>query len=108
MLAAGGAVYALGAGFMAFNGTLLAMQLTAGVLVGIGLAGGSFTVVIAALGRLVFEDRRSWAMGLATAAGSFGQFVLGVVLALIAAARHWPIVERRVPRLPAVPEPARS
>jgi MFS family permease len=75
VLAAGGAVYALGVGLMAFSGTPLAMQLTAGVLVGLGLAGGSFTVVIAALGRLVSEDRRSWAMGLATAAGSFGQFV---------------------------------
>ena len=75
VLAAGGAVYALGVGLMAFSETPLAMQLTGGVLVGVGLAGGSFTVVIAALGRLVSEDRRSWAMGLATAAGSFGQFV---------------------------------
>jgi MFS family permease len=75
VLAAGGAVYALGILLMAFSGTPLTMQLTGGVLVGLGLAGGSFTVVIAALGRLVSEDRRSWAMGLATAAGSFGQFV---------------------------------
>jgi MFS family permease len=75
VLAAGGAVYALGVGLMAVSGTPLAMQLTGGMLVGLGLAGGSFTVVIAALGRLVSEERRSWAMGLATAAGSFGQFV---------------------------------
>ena len=75
VLAAGGAVYALGVVLMAFSGTPLTMQLTGGVLVGLGLAGGSFTVVIAALGSLVSEDRRSWAMGLATAAGSFGQFV---------------------------------
>ena len=75
VLAAGGLVYALGVGLMAVSGTPLAMQLTGGVLVGLGLAGGSFTIVIAALGRLVSEDRRSWAMGLATAAGSFGQFV---------------------------------
>lgn len=75
VLAAGGAVYALGVALMSVSGTPLSMQLTAGVLVGLGLAGGSFTVVIAALGRLVSEDRRSWAMGLATAAGSLGQFV---------------------------------
>ena len=41
---------------------------------GLGLSGGSFTIVIAALMRLVSEQRRSWAMGLATAAGTFGQF----------------------------------
>ena len=75
VLAAGGAVYALGVGLMAVSGTPLAMQVTGGLLVGLGLSGGSFTIVIAALGRLVPEDRRSWAMGLATAAGSFGQFV---------------------------------
>ena len=55
--------------------TPLALHLTAGVLVGIGLSGGSFTIVIAALGRLMPPDRRSWAMGMATAAGSFGQFL---------------------------------
>jgi MFS family permease len=75
VLAAGGVVYAVGVGLMAFSGTPLSMQLTGGVLVGLGLAGGSFTIVIAALGRLVSEERRSWAMGMATAAGSFGQFV---------------------------------
>jgi predicted MFS family arabinose efflux permease len=45
------------------------------VLVGLGVAGGSFTIVIAAFARLVRPDRRSWAMGLATAAGSMGQFL---------------------------------
>ncbi|MEW6637162.1 MAG: MFS transporter, partial [Actinomycetota bacterium] len=74
VLAAGGAVYASGVALMATSPTPLAFHLTAGVLVGLGLSGGSFTIVIAALGRLVSEDRRSWAMGLATAAGSLGQF----------------------------------
>ena len=75
VLAAGGAVYALGVALMAAstNGTTLA--LTGGVLVGLGLSGGSFTIVIAAFARLVDEERRSWAMGLATAMGSLGQFV---------------------------------
>lgn len=75
MLAAGGAVYALGVALMAVSPTPLTFNLTAGVLVGIGLSGGSFTIVIAALGRLVPEERSSAAMGLATAAGSLGQFV---------------------------------
>jgi MFS family permease len=75
VLAAGGAVYALGVALMsvATSGTTLA--LTGGVLVGLGLTGGSFTIVIAAFARLVTEERRSWAMGLATAMGSLGQFV---------------------------------
>ena len=75
MLAAGGAVYALGVALMAMSPTPLAFNLTAGVLVGIGLSGGSFTIVIAALGRLVPEEKSSAAMGLATAAGSLGQFI---------------------------------
>src|ERR671913_824227 len=75
MLAAGGAVYAAGVALMAVSPTPLAFNLTAGLLVGIGLSGGSFTIVIAALGRLVPEEKSSAAMGLATAAGSLGQFV---------------------------------
>jgi hypothetical protein len=74
VLAAGGAVYALGTVLMATSTSAAAFNVTGGVLVGLGLAGGSFTIVIAAFARLVPEDRRSWAMGLATAAGSMGQF----------------------------------
>ena len=75
VLAAGSAVYGAGVALMAVSPTPLAFNLTAGVLVGIGLAGGSFTIVIAALGRLVPKERSSAAMGLATAAGSLGQFI---------------------------------
>ena len=75
ILAAGGVVYAAGVALMAVSPTPLAFNLTAGVLVGLGLSGASFTIVIAALGRLVPADRSSQAMGLATAAGSLGQFV---------------------------------
>src|ERR671914_1830890 len=74
ILAGGGVLYVAGVALMAVSDTPLAFNLTAGVLVGLGLAGGSFTIVIAALGRLVPEEKRSWAMGLATAAGSLGQF----------------------------------
>ncbi len=75
VLAAGGAAYALGTALMAISTSAASFTLTGGVLVGLGLAGGSFTIVIAAFARLVPEDRRSWAMGLATAAGSMGQFL---------------------------------
>jgi MFS family permease len=79
VLAVGGAVYAVGVALMAVSTTPLAFNLTAGVLVGLGLSGGSFTIVIAAFSKLVPEDRRSWAMGIATAAGSLGQFVFAPV-----------------------------
>jgi MFS family permease len=75
VLAAGGAVYALGVILMAVSTDPATLALTGGVLVGLGLSGGSFTIVIAAFAQLVPEDRRSWAMGLATAMGSLGQFV---------------------------------
>jgi predicted MFS family arabinose efflux permease len=75
VLAAGGAVYALGVVLMASSTSAGALALSGGVLIGLGLSGGSFTIVIAAFARLVPEDRRSWAMGLATAMGSLGQFV---------------------------------
>jgi MFS family permease len=75
VLAAGGAIYALGVVLMAVSTSAATLALTGGVLVGLGLSGGSFTIVIAAFARLVPEDRRSWAMGLATAMGSLGQFV---------------------------------
>jgi MFS family permease len=75
VLAAGGAVYALGVALMSASTSGSTLALSGGVLVGLGLSGGSFTIVIAAFARLVPEDRRSWAMGLATAMGSLGQFV---------------------------------
>ncbi len=75
VLAAGGVIYTLGVVLMSVSTSGTTLALTAGVLVGLGLSGASFTIVIAAFARLVPEDRRSWAMGLATAMGSLGQFV---------------------------------
>jgi MFS family permease len=74
-LAFGGVIYGLGCVLMAQSTSGATLALTGGVLVGLGLSGASFTIVIAAFARLVPEDRRSWAMGLATAMGSLGQFV---------------------------------
>ena len=75
VLAVGGALYALGTALMALSTSAGTLALTGGVLLGLGLAGGSFTIVLAAFARLVPEERRSWSMGLATAAGSLGQFL---------------------------------
>ena len=55
--------------------TLIGLDLTAGVLIGFGLAGCSFPMVIGALGKLVPDSWRGFAFGAGTAAGSFGQFL---------------------------------
>jgi len=75
VLAGGGLLYVAGGVLMASSTTGAALTLSGGVLLGLGLSGASFLVVIAAFSRLVPPDRRSWAIGLATAAGSLGQFL---------------------------------
>ena len=75
VLAAGGAVYAAGTVLMALSTSGTALAITGGVLIGLGLSGGSFTIELAAFARLVPPDRRSWALGIGTAAGSLGQFL---------------------------------
>ena len=73
VLMAGAVLYALGVLGMNYSSTGLLMDLTAGVLVGLGVAMSSFGIVMAALGRMVPPEKRSWAFGLATASGSMGQ-----------------------------------
>jgi MFS family permease len=75
VLAGGATLYAAGLVLMAYSTTPLTLQLTAGVLLGFGLAGSSFTVVLGAFAKLMPERLRSLAFGLGTAAGSFGQFL---------------------------------
>ncbi len=76
VLAVGGVLYVAGVALMAISTTPGAMHLTAGLLVGVALGCASFSVVLAAIGRVVPEERRSLALGVGTAAGSFGQFVM--------------------------------
>jgi MFS family permease len=79
VLAGGGLVYAAGVVLMAMSPTPLAVTLSGGVIVGLGLAGASFTIVLAALGRLLPTHKRSWGLGIATASGSLGQFLFAPV-----------------------------
>ncbi|MBT7759722.1 MAG: MFS transporter [Rhodospirillaceae bacterium] len=76
VLAVGGVLYALGIYGMAEASSPTMFHLTGGFLVGLGLSGASFSLVLAALGRIVPEKRRALALGLGTAAGSMGQFLL--------------------------------
>jgi MFS family permease len=75
VLTAGSLLYALGLALMAYSTTPFAFDLTAGVLIGLGLAGCSFNIVLAAFGKLLAPEKRSMAFGLGTAAGSAGQFI---------------------------------
>jgi MFS family permease len=71
----GAIVYAIGLVLMAYATTPGVLHLSAGVLIGFGLSGCSFNLVIGSLGKLVPESWRSLAFGAGTAAGSFGQFL---------------------------------
>ncbi|GHE22061.1 MFS transporter [Halomonas urumqiensis] len=72
----GGALYALGLLFMGISETPLGMTMSAGVLIGLGLSCCTFSVVLGAVGRAVTPEKRSMAMGIVSAAGSFGQFAM--------------------------------
>jgi len=73
----GGALfYALGLMGMAHSPTPLLFAGSAGILIGVAQAGTTYAVVYGVIGRNVSAERRSWAMGITAAAGSFGQFLM--------------------------------
>ncbi len=75
VLCAGAVLYALGLVLMAHAATPGLLHLSAGVLIGFGLSGCSFNIVLAAFGKMLPERWRPLAFGAGTAAGSFGQFL---------------------------------
>jgi len=76
VIVAGALLYALGLLGMAHATSALTFSLTAGVLIGLAQAGTTYAVVYGVIGRNVPASQRSWAMGIAAAAGSFGQFLM--------------------------------
>ena len=76
VLLGGAVLYALGLAGMALSPTGFLFTLTAGVLIGAAQAGTTYAVIYGIIGRNISADRRSWAMGVAAAAGSFGQFLM--------------------------------
>jgi MFS family permease len=83
VIIAGTLLYAAGLFMMAHAATPGMLYLSSGVLIGFGLSGCSFNLVISSFGKLLPESWRSLAFGAGTAAGSFGQFLfspLGVSL----------------------------
>lgn len=69
-------LYALGLVGMAYSDTPALFTASAGVLIGIAQAGTTYAVIYGVIGRNVSAEKRSWAMGVAAAAGSFGQFLM--------------------------------
>ena len=72
----GGLLYVAGLWGMAHATSPLGLMLTTGVLIGSAQAGTTFAVVFGVIGRNIPPEKRSWAMGVVSAAGSFGQFAL--------------------------------
>jgi len=72
----GGILYAVGLVLMGYSDSAFSLSMSAGLLIGIGLSGTSFSVILGAVGRAVPLERRSMAMGISAAAGSFGQFAM--------------------------------
>ena len=75
VVAVGGLLYALGLALMRYSDTPLALNATVGVLIGFGLAGCSFNLVVAAFAKIVPQNWRALALGAGTASGSLGQFL---------------------------------
>jgi MFS family permease len=89
VLIVGGLLYAAGVALMAHATTPGMLDLSAGVLIGFGLSGSSFTIVVGAFGKLMPPQWRSLAFGAGTAAGSFGQFLYSPLAVALSEAFGW-------------------
>ncbi|MBO9677874.1 MAG: MFS transporter [Acidovorax sp.] len=85
----GSLLYALGLLGMAYSPTPTLFAVTAGVLIGMAQAGTTYAVIYGVIGRNVSAERRSWAMGIAAAAGSFGQFLMVPTEGLLISSFGW-------------------
>jgi MFS family permease len=81
--------YALGLIGMSVISSPVGMYLNCGFLLGMALGGASFGIILAIIGRAVAPERRSLVMGIATSAGSFGQFALLPVTQFLISGYGW-------------------
>jgi predicted MFS family arabinose efflux permease len=86
---AGTVIYALGMVLMSDVNSPWQLNASAGILVGAGIAGTSFGIVLPAMARAVGEKRQQWALGLGTAAGSLGQFAVVPIAQILIEAYSW-------------------
>ena len=89
VLAVGGLLYAAGLVAMGLSTSGLAFTGSAGLLIGIAQSGTTYAVVYGVIGRNVAAEKRSWAMGVTAAAGSFGQFLMVPVESWLIGAWGW-------------------
>jgi MFS family permease len=89
VLVLGTILYALGLAGMALSTNAFVFTLTTGVLIGAAQAGTTYAVVYGIIGRQIAPDKRSWAMGVAAAAGSFGQFLMVPVEGFLISGIGW-------------------
>ena len=89
VLIVGAVLYAAGLAGMALSSSTLLFALTAGVLIGAAQAGTTYAIIYGIIGRQIPAERRSWAMGMAAAAGSFGQFLMVPVEGFLIANFGW-------------------
>ena len=90
VLVGGCVLYALGLAGMALSPNALMFSLTAGILIGAAQAGTTYAVVYGVIGRQIADPaKRSWAMGVAAAAGSFGQFLMVPVEGFLISGFGW-------------------
>ena len=89
VIVGGALLYAAGLAGMALAPTVLVFTLTAGILIGAAQAGTTYAVIYGIIGRQIDPARRSWAMGVAAAAGSFGQFLMVPVEGLLISGIGW-------------------
>lgn len=91
VLVAGAVLYSIGLVLMGLSTSGLAFTGSAGLLIGMAQSGTTYAVVYGVIGRNVAPERRSWAMGVAAAAGSFGQFMMVPVESTLIASFGWQV-----------------
>jgi len=84
-----GVAYVLGLIVMAFTDTALGLHVGSGLLIGLALSGSTFAVLLAVIGRVTPPEKRSMALGIAVAAGSFGQFAILPITQLLISSVDW-------------------
>ena len=85
----GALVYGAGLLGMAWATDPWVFALFTGVIIGTAQAGTTYAVIYGVIGRNVPAERRSWAMGVAAAAGSFGQFLMVPIEGLLISQMGW-------------------
>ena len=89
VIAVGAVVYGMGVAGMAVSDSGFALHLTGGLLVGLGVAFTSYSIVLTAIARVVSPERRSMALGFGAAAGSLGQVLFSPISQALISVYGW-------------------